>query len=285
MKLVRFLAGGAERVGVLEGDTVYEVNSLFDTTTKGASYHLSEIRLLAPLVPSAIFCALVNTPRMLGVEDKETARTLLGPPKFFLKLPHVVSNPGDVIKAPPTGIRPEVEIGVVVKNKLKNANLQDVRNAILGYTVINDVTAPGEFPKDFYYAYRRDPADGKVKMMLIRGSHFRNKNRDGFAPMGPWIITADELQSISGLKMLSFYNGVMIQEGTTDELIYGVEELLIELSKVLTVPPSSVVCSGTVGYVGAEDPSEYRLQPMQGVMSVEVEKIGRLENVVIIEQV
>jgi len=285
MKLVRFLAGGAERMGVLEGDTVYEVDGFFDTTTRGVSYRLSEIRLLAPLVPSAIFCALVNTPRMLGVEDKETARNMLGPPKFFLKLPHVVSNPGDVVKAPPTGIRPEVEIGVVVKNKLKNATPQDVRSAIFGYTVVNDVTAPGEFPKDFYYAYRRDPADGKVKMMLIRGPHFRNKNRDGFAPMGPWIVTADELPSISGLKMRSFYNGVLIQEGTTDEFIYGVEELLVELSKVLTVPPNSVVCSGTVGYVGAEDPSEYRLQPMEIVMTAEVEKIGRLENVVVIEQV
>lgn len=285
MKLVRFLAGGVEKIGILEGDAVYEVNSLSDTTAGGVSYRLSEIRLLAPLVPSAIFCALVNTPKMLGVEDKETARNLLGPPKFFLKLPHVVSNPGDVIRAPPTGIRPEVEIGIVVKNKLKNATLQDVRNAILGYTVVNDVTAPGEFPKDFYYAYRRDPADGKIKMMLIRGPHFRNKNRDGFAPMGPWIVTADELPSISGLKMRSFYNGVMIQEGTTDELIYGVEELLIELSKVLTVPPNSVVCSGTVGYVGAEDPSEYKLQPMQGVMVAEVEKLGKLENTVAVEQV
>jgi 2-keto-4-pentenoate hydratase/2-oxohepta-3-ene-1,7-dioic acid hydratase in catechol pathway len=98
-------------------------------------------------------------------------------------------------------------------------------------------------------------------------------------------VTADELPSISGLKMRSFYNGVLIQEGTTDELIYGVEDLLIELSKVLTVPPNSVVCSGTVGYVGAEDPSEYKLQPMQGVMVAEVEKLGRLENIVAVEQV
>lgn len=283
MKLVSFIQEGERKFGYLKGDSIILTQELAGKET-GEEVKVNQVKLTAPLVPSAIFCTLVNSPRMLGVESKEEAREMLGSPKFFLKLPQVVIGPGDTILAPKSGVRPEVEIGVIVSKPLKMASRDEARNAVLGYTVFNDVTAPGEMKEDMYYAYRRDPMDGKVKKMAVRGSHFRNKNRDTFAPMGPWIVTPDELSDLSGLTMRSIYGDVVVQEGKTDELIFGVEDLLVEVSKVLTVPRLSLISTGTIGYRGAEEASEYKFQAMEANLVVEVEKIGRLENPVRVER-
>ncbi|AFA39382.1 2-keto-4-pentenoate hydratase/2-oxohepta-3-ene-1,7-dioic acid hydratase (catechol pathway) [Pyrobaculum oguniense TE7] len=283
MKIVRFERGGVVKYGVVRRDYVEVVDDLLKLTEVGESYRLTEVRLLAPLQPQAIFCALVNSPLMLGTSSVEEAREMLGPPKFFLKLTHVVVGPNEVVHAPRSGIRPEAELGVVVYKKLKHATKREVEEAIFGYTLFNDVTAPGEFKHDFYYAYRRDPSDGVVKKQLIRGPHFRNKNRDGFAPMGPWIVTPDELGDVSGVTLRSYYGGRLLQEGRISELIYSPVELIVELSKVLTIPPLSVVTTGTPGYLGVEDPSEFKLPAMRTVMAVEADKIGLLENPVEVE--
>ncbi|MEM0169451.1 MAG: fumarylacetoacetate hydrolase family protein [Metallosphaera sp.] len=283
MKLVSFIRSGRRGYGYLEGDRVILTNELAGKET-GEELKLDDVRLSAPMEPSAIFCTLVNSPRMLGVEAKKEAKEMLGSPKFFLKLPQIVVGPYDAILAPPTGVRPEVEIAVVVNKPLKMASKEEVKRAILGFSVFNDVTAPGEMKNDMYLAYRRDPSDGKVKKIPVRGSHFRNKNRDTFAPLGPWIVTTDELDDVSELRMRSVYGGVSVQDGSSDELIYGVDELLVELSKVLTVPRLSVLTTGTIGYKGVEEASEYKLEAVESTLMVEVEKIGRLENPVRVER-
>ena len=277
MKLVSFIREGRRGYGLLEGDTIVITDSLGGREV-GDEVELMQVRLVAPLEPSAIFCTLVNSPRMLGVESREEAKKMLGVPKFFLKLPQTVIGPGDTILAPKSGIRPEAEIGIVVRSPLKRASKEEVRRAVLGYTVFNDVTAPGEMSGDIYYAYRRDPMDGKIKKMAVRGSHFRNKNRDTFSPMGPWVVTTEELSDIQGLKIRSSYGDKLVQDGHTDELVYGVEELLAELSNVITVPPNSVVTTGTIGYREAEEASEYKFGVLEAPMVVEVERIGKLEN-------
>ncbi|MEM3245054.1 MAG: fumarylacetoacetate hydrolase family protein, partial [Metallosphaera sp.] len=92
------------------------------------------------------------------------------------------------------------------------------------------------------------------------------------------------LDDVSGLRMRSVYGGVSVQDGSSDELIYGVDELLVELSKVLTVPRLSVLTTGTIGYKGVEEASEYKLEAVESTLMVEVEKIGRLENPVRVER-
>ncbi|RFA96226.1 fumarylacetoacetate hydrolase family protein [Pyrobaculum aerophilum] len=283
MKIARIEIGGVVKYGVVRNDYVVIINDLLRPAESGELYKLSEVKLLAPLQPQAVFCALVNSPLMLGARNKEEAREMLGAPKFFLKLPHIVIGPNEVVIAPRSGIRPEAELGVVVYKKLKYATVREAEEAILGYTVFNDVTAPGEFKHDFYYAYRRDPVDGVVKKQLIRGPHFRNKNRDGFAPMGPWIVTPEEIGDVLDITLRSYYDGRLIQEGKLSELIYSPIELLVELSKIVTIPPFSVIATGTPGYIGVEDPSEYRLPAMRTVMAVEADKVGLLENPVEVE--
>lgn len=283
MKYVSFILNGEKRFGLVEGDYVYEVKDLETTEPKGNSYKISELTLHAPVPQREIICTLTNSPRMVGVESKEKARELLGSPKFFIKLSWTMIGPYDTIISPKTGIRPEVEIAVLTKRKLKNATLSEAKDSVLGYTVFNDVTAPAEFKKDWYRAVRRDPSDGKVKEMLIRGNHFRNKNRDTFSPMGPWLVTVDELPDIYGLRMRSYVNDELVQDGNSDELIFSVEEILVELSKILTLPKYSIVSTGTIGYRNAEDPSEYTPKVSVEYMMVEVEKIGMIKNKVRIE--
>ncbi len=283
MRLLAFRVGDEVRYGIARGNDVEEIRSILEPRETGRTFSLGEVVLAPPLIPTAIFCTLVNSPRMLGVSTREEAREMLGRPKYFLKLPTIVVGPGEPVVAPRTGIRPEVEVGVVVAKRLKNASRREARDAVLGFTLFNDVTAPGEFPHDHYHAYRRDPADGKVKRVFVRGPHFRNKNRDTFAPMGPWIVTADEMGGLEGVVLRSFYGEMLVQEGSTDELVYGYDELIAELSTIVTVPPLSVVTTGTVGYSNVEDVSEYVLEPRETVMAVEADRIGRLENPVVPE--
>jgi len=269
MRIARVLVDGKEYYGEVKGDEIILENK---ETRK-----LREVKILPPLKPYFIVCTLVNSAEMLGFSNREEARRELGSPKFFIKLQNTLAGNGDLIEVPESGFRPEVEIAVVIREKLRNSSRREVVDSVLGYTVFNDVTAPGEAKKDNYFAYRRDPTDGKVKKMLMRGSHFRNKNAPNFSPLGPWIVTKDEID-VEGLSMRSYFNNSLIQEGNSSQLIFDIEEILEELSKIIEIPPYSIVTSGTIGYKGVEDQSEFKLKAVEGVMAVEVEGIGRLEN-------
>ncbi|NON62771.1 fumarylacetoacetate hydrolase family protein [Acidianus sp. RZ1] len=280
-KFLRFTHQGKTSVGVVENNYVYITESYREVEPKGEAYKLSEVKIELPIEPKAIICTLVNTPKMVGVESKEEARKMVGSPKFFLKLPTNAIPHLGIVESPEKAIRPEVEIGVILKEKLKNASINQVREAILGYTVFNDITYPPGIKEDSYYAMRRDPSDGKVKKMYVRGSHFRNKVRDTFAPMGPWLVTPEEVGDVNSLGMYSFYEGEVIQEGKSSDFIFSLEEILVEISRVVTVPEFSLVSSGSIGYKEAEEVSEYSLLPKDNALMVaEVEKIGRLENII-----
>ena len=246
---------------------------------------MDEIVFDIPITPSAIVCTLVNTPKMLGGESKEDAKEMIRSPKFFLKLPTIAIAHKQPILSPADAIRPEVEIAVIIKKKMKGISKAEVKDYILGYSVFNDITYPPGLKEDGYYAFRRDPIDGKVKKMYVRGTHFRNKVRDTFAPIGPYIVTEDEIGDVNSLMMRSFYNNKLIQEGSSEEFIFSIEDILVELSKIVTLPPFTIITTGSIGYINAEDVSEFYLKPINNALMVaEVEKIGRLENPTIIEK-
>ncbi|QXJ27686.1 hypothetical protein J5U23_00553 [Saccharolobus shibatae B12] len=278
-KYVSFYVGNVRKLGVVEGDHVYEIRDFGKEEPKGSAYKLGEIVFDIPIQPSAIICTLVNTPRVVGVSTKEEAREMIKSPKFFLKLPTVAIAHKQPILSPEDAIRPEVEIGIIIKTKMKDVPRRNIKDYILGYTVFNDITYPPGTKEDFFYAMRRDPADGVIKKTLYRGTHFRNKVRDTFAPMGPYIVTEEEIGDVNSLRMRSYYNNELIQDGYSSEFIFSIEEILEELSKIVTIPPLSVVSTGSVGYTKAQDASEFHLKPIENALMVaEVEKIGRLEN-------
>ncbi|BDC00075.1 fumarylacetoacetate hydrolase family protein [Saccharolobus caldissimus] len=283
-RYLTFYYKNIKKLGVIEGNYVYEISD-FNSEKKGEAYRLDEIVFDIPITPSAIVCTLVNTPKMLGVESKEEAKEMIKSPKFFLKLPTIAIAHKQPILSPADAIRPEVEIAVIIKKKMKGISKAEVKDYILGYSVFNDITYPPGLKEDGYYAFRRDPIDGKVKKMYVRGTHFRNKVRDTFAPIGPYIVTEDEIGDVNSLMMRSYYNNKLIQEGSSEEFIFSIEDILVELSKIVTLPPFTIITTGSIGYINVEDVSEFYLKPINNaVMVAEVEKIGKLENPTIIEK-
>lgn len=238
---------------------------------------ISDVKLLAPLPrPRKIVAALVNTRGMLGGDlEKE-----LKHPRLFLKAPNTVIGPGDVIKAPSYGIRPEVELALVIGRRITKAKKEEINDAIIGYTILNDVTAPAEAKEDYYYAYRRDPETGEIKKTRMRGPLFRSKNHDTFTPTGPWIVTADELNDTSNLEMKTIFEGETVQQGSTADYIFTPQEITQFITKFLTLEPGDIVSCGTVAWIGQStgDPSEQILPKNTGTLELHIEKIGTLVN-------
>ena len=299
MRLCTFRLGQdrleVRRLGAVEGDSVFELEGsdglleLLRSGTKAESaprkkgVDLGEVRLLAPVLkPGKIVAAIVNTQGMLGGKDVE-----LGWPRLDMKAPSTVIGPGESIRAPKAGVRPEVELAAVIGRKLTEASPEDAGEAIFGYTILNDVTAPMDSREDAYEAYRRDAKTGAIRRTSLRGPLFRSKNHDGFCPMGPSVVTSDEVGGTRSLAMRTRYDGVRVQNGSTAEYIFTPEQIASYVSGFLTLEPGDVISCGSVGWtpeaLGGLDPTEFVLPHKPGVLELEIERLGVLKNPVVPE--
>lgn len=291
MRLCSFVARGVQEpiLGVVVGDRVTEVRSggvtrllgsaggLSKAKADGREFPLGEVTLRAPLArPGKILATIVNTQAMLGGKDVTLER-----PRIDMKVPSTVIGPGERILAPATGVRPEVELAAIVGRRLTMASEREAEEGIAGYTVLNDMTAPSDSREDAYEAYRRDRASGAIRKTTMRGPLFRSKNHDTFCPMGPCIVTPDELDA-SDLRMTTKFDGLLVQEGSTAEYLFTPPRIASYLSGFLTLEPGDVVSCGSVGWtkaaLGELDPTEYTLPRRGGVLELEVEGIGKLTN-------
>ncbi len=247
----------------------------------GALHHLEEVRLGAPVPrPGKIVAAIVNTRGMLGGDDVALDR-----PRLDMKAPSTVIGPGERILAPPGGVRPEVELAVVLGDKVSRASPEEAMKAIFGYTILNDVTAPQDSRTDAYDAYRRDRNTGEIRKATLRGPLFRSKNHDTFCPMGPWIVTPDELGEPTQLRMVTKFEGRAVQDGSTAEYIFSPWEIAAYVSGFLSLEAGDIVSCGSVGWtpeaLGGLDPTEFVLPEHGGMLDLEIEGIGRLRNLVV----
>ena len=247
------------------------------TTDMGLKYEMSEVVLHAPIPrPGKIIAAIVNTVGMLGGDDVK-----LTWPRLDMKAPSTVVGPGETVLAPPSGIRPEVELAAVVGGTISHATPEEARESIFGYTILNDVTAPADSRGDAYEAYRRDPASGRIEKRTLRGPLFRSKNHDTFCPLGPWVVSSDELGSVGNLRMSTSFEELSVQDGNTSEYLFSPEEIASYASGFLTLEPGDIVSCGSVGWtpeaIGKLDPTEFVLPIREGTLVLEVEGIGRLE--------
>ncbi|MFW9962523.1 MAG: fumarylacetoacetate hydrolase family protein [Candidatus Sifarchaeia archaeon] len=183
-------------------------------------------------------------------------------PVVFAKFPSSVIGPDEYIPIPDISskIDWEVELGVVIGKVCKNVSEKKSLDFVAGYTIINDISA-------------RD-------LQLNDGQWVRAKSLDGFCPMGPCIVTQDELGDASKLKMHTKVNGIIKQESSTSNLIFNVRKIISYLSKSFTLEPGDIIATGTPSGVGfVRNPPEF----LKSGDKVElfIEKIGYLRNKVI----
>jgi 2-keto-4-pentenoate hydratase/2-oxohepta-3-ene-1,7-dioic acid hydratase in catechol pathway len=181
-------------------------------------------------------------------------------PTFFTKATHTINGPYADIPfdaAVSTHIDWEAELGVIIGRSGKNIQLDQAMNSVFGYVCINDVTA-------------RD-------LQSNHAQFFKGKSLDGSCPMGPWIVTADEIPDPHALKIMCRVNGVTKQNSITGEMIFKIPQLISILSRGMTLDAGDIISTGTPSGVGeARTPPEF-LKPGD-VVEVEVEHIGVLRN-------
>jgi len=297
VKLCSFVpgSGGEPRVGVFAGGKVLELSwqgSMLDLVSaegsasldlSGVEHRADGVAFRAPVeTPGKIVAAIVNTRAMLGGEEVSLDR-----PRLDMKAPSTVVGPGDTIRAPKSGVRPEVELAAIVGRRVSRASVEASEEAVYGFTVLNDVTAPKDSKDDAYEAYRRDKATGEIRKMMMRGPLFRSKNHDTFCPMGPFLVTKDEVDLRGGLRMTTKFEGSLVQTGSTSEYIFKPAEIVSYVSNFLTLEPGDVVSCGSVGWskeaLGGLDPTEYVLPMRDGTLELEIEGVGTLRNPVAYE--
>lgn len=276
MRLARFAIDDKARVGVAADGAWLELGVTWTDAlmasaqaqdllglATGQRWDTEEIELLAPLEESGrgIFCIGMN----YAPHAEEAAPSLGGGaqrPAVFLKLAASVAPPGQPITLDETVSREfdwEVELGVVIGRGGRSIRPEQVHEHIAGYTIVNDISA-------------RDLQRDHVQW-------FMGKNVDRSSPVGPWVVTADEIAFPPVLTVTLSIDGVEKQRDTTDRLIWTVEQFISMVSGCVELLPGDVFATGTPAGVGfSREPAEFLRRGNQ--VRAEVEKVGVLTNVV-----
>lgn len=222
---------------------------------------LADVKLLAPIpTPRKLICVGLN----YLDHAKESGAEIPTVPTIFNKFATSVISPGENIVLPKVSKAPdyEGEFAFVIGKGGRHIKPEDWKQHVFGYTIVNDVSA-----RDFQ----------RATTQWLMGKTF-----DTFAPMGPWIITADEIADPHNLNIRTEINGEVLQDSNTRELIFKVPDLIAFLSSVFTLQPGDIVSTGTPSGVGfARTPPRW-LRPGDNVV-VTIEGIGQLQSGVVAE--
>ncbi|HEY5341233.1 MAG TPA: fumarylacetoacetate hydrolase family protein [Candidatus Aquilonibacter sp.] len=263
------------RPGLIDGDKVraIEVSSMREyialAPRERAAYHsdrtlpLAGLRLAAPVLPQRnVFCVGRNYLEHAKEGARAAGRELKLPdvPTFFTKAPTAIADPDAVLHLQSRVSSEydfEAELGIVIGTRCKDVAPKDAFDVVFGYTCVNDVTA-------------RDLQRAHVQW-------FKGKSLDDTCPIGPTIVTADELTDPQNLAIGITIDGVRKQNGSTADMIFTIPRLIAELSKGMTLLPGDVIATGTPDGVGfARTPPEFLHDGTE--MAVEIERIGVLRN-------
>lgn len=227
---------------------------------QSASWQALDSIQYAPLVDRdcRIFCVGLN------YADHAAENNLSPPtsPVFFSKLSSTATPHQSAVALPQGSMQVdyEAEFAFMVGRKARNISKDDAARYIAGYTIMNDVSA-------------RD-------MQFLDGQWFRGKNCDTFAPLGPWLVTADELTDPAKLALEMRLNGEVRQRSNTSNLVFDPASLLSFLSQSLTLEPGDIISTGTPGGIGYYANPKVFLQSGD-FMEIEIEGIGILRNSVV----
>lgn len=250
MRIIRFSnnKNPENSFGILEDENVFElIGSPLVNPKKGELIHtLNQVKLLHPCVPSKIICVAINFERVEGFSK------IMSEPLIFVKPNTCAANPGDTIINPFPQLPwwGEAELGVVIKNKLKDAEESTIRESILGFTIGNDTTVGNVEHRDHHLA--------------------RSKCADSFCSFGPWIDTDFDA---SDCLIEAIQNGEIIRSARSSEQFWQWPKIVSWLSTWMTLEPYDLVLTGnppdTVGMRFLEDGDTY---------SAKVHGLGELTN-------
>jgi 2-keto-4-pentenoate hydratase/2-oxohepta-3-ene-1,7-dioic acid hydratase in catechol pathway len=278
MRIATFMYQGRPRVGrvarsgarvdVFEGEgglgalPLIEAAALPDVV---GSVALADVQLLAPLPRPRrnLFCVGRNyhahASELRDSVFKDHAKAVDAWPIVFTKVPETVVATGTDVRLPHTAstqIDYEAELAVVIGRGGRNIARADALGHVFGYTIVNDVTA-------------RD-------VQMRHGQWHLGKSFDGFCPMGPWLVTADELDG-TDTRVRCWVNGELRQDGRTTDLIFDIATLIETCSRGITLYPGDVIATGTPAGVGM-GMTPPRWLAHGDVVRIEIDGLGVLEN-------
>ncbi len=231
---------------------------------KATQSHVQVKQVLAPVAPTMIWCIGLNYRR----HAEETGAKIPEQPVVFAKGPNSVQHPGGLIEIPrhlaSEQVDYECELAVVIGRPCKNVAPEQALDYVLGYTCANDVSA----------------RDWQIKRGGSQWS--RGKTFDTFAPLGPALVTPDDIPNPNALRISTRLNGEVVQDSNTSDMIFDVPHIISFLSGSTTLLPGTVILTGTPEGVGMARTPPRWLEPGDEV-TIEIEGIGALTNRVALE--
>jgi 2-keto-4-pentenoate hydratase/2-oxohepta-3-ene-1,7-dioic acid hydratase in catechol pathway len=256
---VRSLAGagyGSDAEFFAGGTNALEAARALAARADAEQVRLEDVQLMAPVLrPGKILCVGLNY-RDHAIESNMAIPEV---PTIFLKLPNAVTGPDSEIMLPQNSAQPdyEAELAAVIGRGGKNIRREDWKQHVLGYTILNDVSA-------------RD-------VQLATSQWTLGKSFDTFAPLGPAIVTTDEIEDPHTLDIELSINGEVLQLSNTRHLIFKLPDLIAHLSSVISLEPGDIISTGTPAGVGLGRTPKRWLKPGEEIV-VKIERIGELRN-------
>lgn len=279
MKFLTFLDAGKIKIGLLKNETVFEITGpglpeSMKALIQGGSAAVELIRLQKslgrlpslPLSDVKVLAPIDDPQKVVAIGHnymdhiREQNASVPTHPMVFAKFPSSIIGPGETITWDPEitqQVDIEVELGIVIGKRARKVKRTEALDYVFGYTVLNDVSA-----RDVQYGDKQ----------WVRG-----KSLDTFCPLGPVIVTADEIPNPHELGICSKINEFVMQDSSTSEMIFDISFLVSFLSHSFTLEPGDIIASGTPNGVGVFRNPQVFLKDGD-VVTVEVEKIGRLQN-------
>ncbi len=312
MKLASFRADGVDRIGVEIAGGIADIAGLVDgpadmielirqgpglldrlrsaVASAGPArptvFPLDEIEWLPPVrTPSKIVCIALNNRSLDAIKIKAPTDH----PAFFLK-------PWTALTGHRTAIRmkakfgfthPEPELAVVIGKTLQDATPDEAFAGVFGYSILNDVTCVGMREADsFALRYFRPEGDGVVEDVAYTSYPGRYKASDTFAPMGPWLVTADEIPDPAALSIQCRMDDKLVASDHSGNYVYNVAHALSHISQTMTLLPGDVVSMGTAVGGDQDDPdrphipgvTRCNINGFGGEIIIKIEGVGTLRN-------
>ncbi|MGZ3317589.1 MAG: fumarylacetoacetate hydrolase family protein [Isosphaeraceae bacterium] len=277
MKLARVLVSSGIRFARIDGQQAYLLPKSWTaddvyraagasheqiSSTRGEAVDLARVRLLAPVArPGKIIAIGLN----YADHASESNASIPDQPLVFAKFPSSIIGPGETItwdRALTDAVDYEAELGVIIGRRARQVAEEAALDYVLGYTCLNDVSA-----RDLQFA---------------DGQWVRGKSLDTFCPVGPWVVTADEIPDPQSLAIRCLVSGEVMQSATTADMYFSVAELAARLSRAFTLEPGDMIATGTppgVGYFR----NPRRLLDDGDEVAVSIDRIGTLRNRVTVE--